>query len=174
MDAYKKAKFRYYGLALFEIEIIYDTLGGLFEVSEEQLSTENNGYISIVEIEFPVPFGEFFFQFFTMERWHKIKGIIKEMKRRRGKKGIKVYLGFYGISPEIKSHLIFLIINGNNRQFEMGIEKIEYLVDIIPIHLKTLPANIEEVTYYYDETDYKWNPRSAKGENGLNYSFKNS
>ena len=47
------------------------------------------------------------------------------MKRRRGKKGIKVYLGFYGVSPEIKSHLIFLIINGNNRQFEMGIEKIE-------------------------------------------------
>jgi hypothetical protein len=174
LDAYKKAKFRYYGLALFEIEIIYDTLSGLFEVSEEQLLTEDNGYISIVEIEFPVPFGEFFFQFFTMERWHKIKGIIKEMKRRRGKKGIKAYLGFYGISPEIKSHLIFLIVNGNNRQFEMGIEKIEYLVDIVPIQLGTLPNNTKEITYSYDEVSFKWLPYLAKDDDGLEYFFKSN
>ena len=104
MNGCKKAKFRYYGIAPFEIEVIYSTLNGSFEVLEEQLLTDDNSqYVSMVEIEFPVPFGESFFQFFTMERWYKIKGIIKEMKRRRGKKGIKAFLSFCGILPEIKS-----------------------------------------------------------------------
>jgi hypothetical protein len=170
----KKAKFRYYGLAPFEIEVIYSTLKGSFDTLEEQLSMdEGNQYVSIVEIEFPVPFSESFFQFFTTERWYKIKGIIKEMKRRRGKKGIKVFLLFCGIEPEIKSSLRFLLDNKNNRQFEMSIEKIEYLVDIIPLQLEDLPANIKEITYFYDEDSFKWSPLTASGNGNLNYFFKN-
>ena len=175
MNSSKIAKFRYYGLAPFEIEVIYSTLKGSFEVSEEQLPTDDNNsqYVSMVEIEFPVPFGESFFQFFTMERWYRIKGIIKEMKRRRGKKGIKAFLNFCGIVPEIKSRLIFSLTNKNNRQFEMGIEKIEYLVDIVSLQLGVLPSNIKEITYAYDEVSFRWSPRAARGNGGIDYFFKN-
>jgi len=175
LDIGRIAKFRYYGIALFEIEVIYDTLRGPFEVVEEQLPIDDNQqYVSMVEIEFPIPFGESFFEFFTMDRWFKIKGIIKEMKRRRGKKGIKVFLCFCGIMTGIKSHLIFSLMNKNNRQFEMGIEKIEYLVDIVPIQLGTLPTKTKEITYSYDEVNFKWLPSLAKDDDGLEYFFKSN
>ena len=90
------AKFRYYGIAPFEIEVIYDVLSSSFDVYEEQLEVDDNQYVTFVEIEFPHPFNESFFQFFTMERWYKIKGVIKEMKRRRGKKGSKYFYVFWG------------------------------------------------------------------------------
>jgi hypothetical protein len=171
----KIAKFRYYGLAPFEIEVIYTALKGSFDIWEEQLPIdESSQYVSMVEIEFPVPFSESFFQFFTMERWYRIKGIIKEMKRRRGKKGIKAFLNFCGIMSEIKSQLIFSLTNKSNRQFEMGIEKIEYLVDIIPLQLGALPPNIKEITYSYDEVNFRWRPDAAVGNGGLDYFFKNN
>jgi hypothetical protein len=168
------AKFRYYGIAPFEIEVIYDILSSSFEVYEEQLAIDDNQYVSMVEIEFPLPFSESFFQFFTMERWYKMKGIIKEMKRRRGKKGVKAFLCFFGIAPEIKSHLVFSLMNKNNRQFEMGIEKIEYLVDILSMQLGTLPADVEDITYSYDEITFKWRPHTARNNGGLEYVFNNN
>jgi hypothetical protein len=167
------AKFRYYGIAPFEIEVIYDILSSSFDVYEEQLSIDDNQYVSMVEIEFPLPFNEYFFQFFTMDRWYKIKGIIKEMKRRRGKKGIKAFLCFLGMTPEINFHLVFSLTSKSNRQFEMGIEKIEYLVDILPIQLVALPDNIEEITYSYDEATFKWSPHTARSNGGLRYVFNN-
>src|ERR1044071_2989440 len=167
------AKFRYYGIAPFEIEVIYDVLSSCFDVYEEQLETDDNQHVTFVEIEFPHPFNESFFQFFTMERWYKIKGVIKEMKRRRGKKGVKAFLNFCGIVPEIKSRLIFSLTNKNNRQFEMGIEKIEYLVDIVSLQLGVLPSNIKEIIYAYDEVSFRWSPRAARGNGGIDYFFKN-
>ena len=59
--------------------------------------------------------------------------LIKEMKRRRGKKGIKTFLRFNGIREGINSQLLFSLLNKNDRYFEIGLEKIEYLVDIIPV-----------------------------------------
>jgi hypothetical protein len=74
----------------------------------------------------------------------------------------------------IKSHLIFSLMNKNNRQFEMGIEKIEYLVDIVPIQLGTLPTKTKEITYSYDEVNFKWLPSLAKDDDGLEYFFKSN
>src|SRR5919197_3162271 len=168
------AKFRYYGIAPFEIEVIYDVLSSSFDVYEEQLAIDDNQYVTMVEIEFPLPFNESFFQFFTMERWYKIKGIIKEMKRRRGKKGVKAFVCFFGIAPEINSRLVFSLMNRSNREFEMAIEKIEYLVDILPMQLGKLPADVEEVTYSYDEISFKWRPSIARSARGLEYVFNNN
>jgi hypothetical protein len=56
----------------------------------------------------------------------------------------------------------------------MAIEKIEYLVDIIPIQLQSFPiidANTEEVVYSYDEASFKWNPSRAKYANGAEYTY---
>jgi hypothetical protein len=74
----------------------------------------------------------------------------------------------------MKSHLMFSLMNKSNRQFEMGIEKIEYLVDIVPIQLGTLPTNIKEITYSYDEVNFKWLPSLAKDDDGLEYFFKSN
>ena len=168
------ATFSYYGLAPFEIEVIYNVLSSSFDVYEEQLTIDDNQYVTMVEIEFPLPFNESFFQFLTMERWYKIKGIIKEIKRRRGKKGVKIFICFFGITPEMNFYLIFSLMNKSNRQFEMGIEKIEYLVDILPMQLGTLPANIEEITYSYNEDTFKWSPHIARSNEGLQYIFNNN
>jgi hypothetical protein len=81
LSAEGSAKFYYYGIAQFEIEVIYSALNVVFgRVDEQQLPIEDTQYVSMVEIEFPIPFGESFFQKFSMERWHKIKGLLKEMR----------------------------------------------------------------------------------------------
>jgi hypothetical protein len=168
-------KFSHYGIALYESEIIYSTLMGHFETVEElKLQVDDNQYASLVQIEFPCPYGESFFQVFTIESWFKIKGILKEMKRRRGRKGLKAFISFNGINSKIKSNLIFSISNKDNRHFEMGIEKIEYLVDIVPMQLNVLPTNIEEIYYNYDDSSLKWSPSIAKKTDGLLYFFKDN
>jgi hypothetical protein len=170
-----KVKFSYYGIAIYEVEIIYNILIGHFEdVDEFQLQTEDNQYAGLVKIEFPVSFTESFFQLFTFERWFQVKSILKEMKRRRGKKGLWTSISFNGITSELRSCLIFLILNKDNRHFEMAVEKIEYLVDLIPIQLIALPCNIEEIYYNYDQVTLKWNPQRAIRDDGTLYFFKDN
>jgi hypothetical protein len=170
-----KVKFSYYGIAIYEVEIIYNILISHFEdVDESQLETIDNQYASLVQIEFPISFSESFFQFFTFERWYQVKNILKEMKRRRGKKGLLTCISFNGITSELRSNLMFSISNKDNRHFEMAVEKIEYLVDIIPLQLIVLPSNIEEIYYDYDEISLKWNPRWARRDDGMRYFFKDS
>ncbi|MDQ3869282.1 MAG: hypothetical protein M3250_06970 [Thermoproteota archaeon] len=159
MEIDRIAKFYYYGLSPFEIEAIYSTLKRFFGVVEDQqLQANDASYASMIEIGFPIPFDESFFKVLTLEGWFRIKSLIKEMKRRRGKKGIKIFLRFDGIMERINSQLLFSLLNKNDRDFEMGLEKIEYLVDIIPVQLDKLPANVELIEYSYDEASHKWSP----------------
>ena len=162
------ATFYHYGVSLWEIEIIYDTLNRSFEVEEKQLQPDDPQFVSMIEVGFPVPFDESFFQTFTMESWFKIKGVIKDVKRRRGRKGVKAFIRFAG-SPAV----VFPLLNKGDRQFEMGIEKLEYLVDVVPLQIKSIPANTEEVWFSYDEASYKWSPSVAKSSD-RNYFFKNN
>jgi hypothetical protein len=154
------ARFYYYGISPFEVEAIYSTLKRFFGAVEEdeQLQDNDNSYVSMIDIMFPIPFNESFFQLITLEGWFRMKSLIKEMKRRRGNKGIKIFLRFNGIMQGINSQLLFSLINKNDRQFEMGLEKIEYMVDIIPMQLDKLPADTELVEYSYDEVTHKWKP----------------
>lgn len=162
------ATFYHYGVSLWEIEIIYDTLNRSFEVEEKQLQPDDPQFVSMIEVGFPVPFDESFFQTFTMESWFKIKGVIKDVKRRRGRKGVKAFIRFAG-SPAV----VFPLLNKGDRQFEMGIEKLEYLVDVVPLQIKSVPPNTEEVWFLYDEASYKWSPSVAKSSD-RNYFFKNN
>ena len=162
------ATFYHYGISLWEIEIIYDTLNRSFEVEEKQLQPDDPQFVSMIEVGFPVPFDESFFQTFTMESWFKIKGVIKDVKRRRGRKGVKAFIRFAG-SPAV----VFPLLNKGDRQFEMGIEKLEYLVDVVPLQIKSIPPNTEEVWFSYDEASYKWSPSVAKSSD-RNYFFKNN
>ena len=168
------ATFYHYGISPWEIEVIYDTLNRSFEVEEKQLQPDDPQYVSMVEIGFPVPYSETFFQQeFGMDSWFKIKGLIKDVKKRRGRKGIKSFIRFAGFGNNKKIGIVFPLQNKGDRQFEMGIEKIEYLVDIIPVQLQLIPPETEEIWYLYDEASYKWSPSVAK-TSSINYLFKNN
>jgi hypothetical protein len=162
--------FQHYGISPWEIEVIYDTLRRTFEVEEIQMQPDDSQYVSMIEIGFPAPYGESFFHVFTMESWSKIKGVIKDVKRRRGKKGVKAFIRFAGYDKE-NVGLVFPLLAKGDREFEMGIEKIEYMVDIVPVQLKTIPQRAEEIWYSYDEASFRWSPAIAKCD--LNYIFKN-
>jgi hypothetical protein len=164
------AAFQHYGISPWEIEVIYDTLKRSFEVEEKQLQPDDPQYVSMIEIGFPLPYGESFFQEFTMESWFKIKGVIKDVKRRRGRKGLKAFVRFAGFGKE-QVDIVFPLLSKGDRQFEMGIEKIEYMVDIVPVQLKEVPAKAEEVWYSYDEATFRWSPAVSRSD--VNYFFKN-
>lgn len=164
------ATFQHYGISPWEIEVIYDTLRRSFEVEESQIQPDDPLYVSMIEIGFPAPYGESFFHAFTMDSWFKIKGVIKDVKRRRGKKGVKVFLRFAGYGKE-RVDLVFPLLTKGDREFEMGIEKIEYMVDIVPVQLKMIPAKAEEIWYSYDGASFRWSPAVAKSD--ANYIFKN-
>ncbi len=165
------AVFQHYGISPWEIEVIFDTLTRSFAVEETQLQPDDPQFVSMIEIGFPSRYGESFFQKFTMESWFKIKGVIKDVKRRRGRKGLKAFIRFAGFGRE-GVDLVFPLLSKDDRQFEMSVEKIEYLVDIVLLQLKTVPPGAEEIWYSYDGVGFRWSPALAKTE-GANYFFKN-
>lgn len=166
------ATFRYYAISPWETETLYDTLKRSYEVDDVEVPADDPQFVSMVEIGFPVPFAESFFQEFTMDSWYKIKGVLKDMKRRRGRKGVKTYIRFAGFE-NTKIPVVFPVMSKGDRQYEMGIEKIEYLVDIVPLQLKTMPPNAEEIIFSYEEATFKWSPGTTR-VNDLNLVFKNN
>jgi hypothetical protein len=158
------AKFRYYGISPFEIEIIYDVLNESFELQEEQVALIDENIVSMVEIELPVSYDDSFFRWFSAERWFKIKEVLKEMAKRRGRRNIKIVFDFCGNPDDSPARVRFTLKGRNNREFEIAIEKIEYMADIISMQLKTLSHNIEEVEYLYDENNHKWFPSISKAD----------
>ena len=170
------ATFYHYGISPWEIEVIYNTLNRSFEVEEKELPPDDPQYVSFIEITFPVPYNETFFQQeFTMDSWFKIKGVIKDLKKRRGRKGMKVFIRFagFGNNNNKKIGIVFPLQSKGDRQFEMAIEKIEYLVDILPVQLQLIPSGAEEIWFLYDEASSKWSPSVAK-TSSINYLFNNN
>jgi hypothetical protein len=107
-----------------------------------------------------------------MDSWFKVKGVLKDMKKRRGRKGVKTYIRFAGFEGG-NTPVVFPLLSKGDRQYEMGVEKLEYLVDIVPLQLKTVPKDADEVWYSYEEATFKWSP-STTMVNGVNYFYKNS
>lgn len=166
--------FHHHGISPWEIEVIYDTLRRSFEVDEKQIEVENTEYVSIIEVRFPIPYDESFFATFTMESWFKMKGILKDIKRRRGRKLIKIILMFAGIREDEIPAVAFSLPSKGDRQFEMSLEKIEYIVDIVPMQIKSFPEKIDQIWYSYDESRYKWNLFKVKSNNDTNYILRNN
>lgn len=162
------ALFRYFGLSPLEIEIIYNTLSSLFSVQEENVPPDSN-YLSFVEIQFPVSYSDSFFLLLGADRWNKIKGLLKEMKRRRGSKGLKVSLVFCGVSADPNLKVVFSLKSGKGlSQYDNAIEKIEYLVDTLPIQIENSLVKTERVDCVYDESSLKWIPQATQnGEDAI-------
>jgi hypothetical protein len=153
----------HYGVSPYEIEALYSSLTRFSEVDEIKL--DDSEYLSLLNIEFPVPYGDNFFQSFGFDNWQRIKYIFKEMKRRRGKKDFKLSLSFSG-STESNSKLVFSITGDSGAQFEYALEKIAHMVDSINMKIKNLDTNRQVIPYTYDAVTMKWvlSEKSEKSE----------
>lgn len=149
-------KLEYFGISPLEIEVIYNTLSKFSVVDEGKILVEESGYVSLLNIEFPVAYDEYFFESFGFDNWQKIKYVFKEMKRRRGRKRFKITLSFCGISTDINSKLVFSLTSEIGPQFEFAIEKIEHIIDTIHIEIKNLESKRQSMSYTYDAIAMKW------------------
>ena len=173
MEAY--VQFRYYDLAIGEREVIYTYLTKSFYVMEEETSIDeiqkeqsyalgDDDSITYIELSFSSKFDDLFFSSIRPDRWQSIKNILKEIKHRRGKMPVVVLFKFIGAN-NLNSEIVFCIKNKFEKQFDMAIEKIEYLVDIIPFQLNLLPETMLEVIYSFDDSSGKWIPFQATNTN---------
>lgn len=149
-------KLEYFGISPFEIEVIYNTLSKFLVVDEGEILVDESEYVSLLNIEFPVAYDEYFFQSFGFDNWEKIKYVFKEMKRRRGRKRFKITLSFCGISTDINSKLVFSLTSEIGPQFEFAIEKIEHIIDTIHTEIKNLESKRQSVSYTFDAIAMKW------------------
>ena len=149
-------KLEYFGISPFEIEVIYNTLSKFLVVDEGEILVEESEYVSLLNIEFPVAYDEYFFQSFGFDNWEKIKFVFKEMKRRRGRKRFKITLSFCGISTDINSKLVFSLTSEIGPQFEFAIEKIEHIIDTVHTEIKNLESKRQSVSYTFDAIAMKW------------------
>ena len=145
---------RYYGISPWEIEVIYDIFNGKFSIIQEETEQNKENFVSALTIDIPLPFSEEFFKWFEFKAWEKVKSIIKEMKRRRGKgNAIIVEIVFAG-KPSVR----FVTDLNENHNFNSAVEKIDFVVELLPYHLNdnNMPNDPTEVLYKYDIGSGKW------------------
>jgi len=170
---------RYYGISPWEIEVIYNIFNKKFEVIEDV--TERHEYlqhqssslqmdceecVSALTITIPIPFSEEFFKWFEFREWDKVKHIIKEMKRRRGnRKAIMVQILFGcwvdgQMSIPDYPNVQFVINSNESHDFKSAVEKIDFMVELLPYHLNHSKVKkigeTTQVVYRYATDSGKW------------------
>jgi hypothetical protein len=146
---------RFYGISPWELEVLYSMLHNLFNVQEDPNADQDEDFTTMMDITFPLEFNEMFFKQFGALRWDKMKGIIKEMKRRRGGgKSLRVYIKFTG-----KPDIIFMIDLDDRHSFDTAVDKIDFVLELLPYQLdpKKIPKEITKVLYQFDDMIGKWN-----------------
>jgi len=144
----------YYGISPWEIEVIYGLFSGKFRIQQEETEQNKEIFVSALTIDIPLSFSEEFFKWFEFRAWERVKSIIKEMKRRRGKgNAIVVEIIFTG-EPNVR----FVTDLNENHDFNSAIEKIDFVVELLPYHLNdsNIPSDPSEVLYIYDIESGKW------------------
>ena len=144
----------YYGISPWEIEVIYGLFSGKFRILQEETEQNKENFVSALTIDIPLSFSEEFFKWFEFRAWERVKSIIKEMKRRRGKgNAIVVEILFTG-EPNVR----FVTDLNENHDFNSAIEKIDFVVELLPYHLNdgNIPSDPSEVLYKYDIESGKW------------------
>ena len=145
---------RYYGISPWEIEVIYNSFNGKFSITQEEIEQTEENFVSVLAIDIPLSFNEEFFKWFEFKSWEKVKSIIKEMKRRRGKgNALMVEITFAG-KPTVR----FVTDLNENHNFNSAIEKIDFVVELLPYHLNecNIPNELSEVVYKYDIESGRW------------------
>ena len=145
---------RYYGISPWEIEVIYGLFNEKFRILQEETEQNKENFVSALTIDIPLSFSEEFFKWFEFKAWERVKSIIKEMKRRRGKgNAIVVEILFTG-EPNVR----FVTDLNENHDFNSAVEKIDFVVELFPYHLDdtNIPNDPTGVLYKYDIESGKW------------------
>ena len=146
---------KHYGVSPWEINVITSILDKRFLTEDQEIeNTYEEKFVSHLEILFPYSFNEEFFKWFDFKEWDRLKGVFKEMKRRRGNgKALRIELNFSG-EPNIK----FLIESDESQWFKMEVEKIDFVVELLPYHLdeEKLPMGVKSVIYNFDQDAARW------------------
>lgn len=151
---------KYYGISPWEIEVVHGIFNGKFQVIQEETEVFDDDYVSVLHIHIPIMFGEEFFKWFEFKTWENVKSIFKEMKRRRGTgKAIKIELFFLG-----ELDIRFVIDLDERQWFDNAIEKIDFVVELLPHHLSPdkIPKGMTEAIYKFDTNAGRWRFMSAK------------
>ena len=151
----QKIVLKHYGVSPWEINVITSILEKKFFVEYNEIENDfEDKFVSLIEIPFPYTFNDEFFKWFEYKEWDRLKGIFKEMKRRRGDgKAIKIELSFSG-KPKIK----FLVELDEGQWFRTAVEKIDFVVELLPYHLnpEKLPTDTTEIIYKFDKDSARW------------------
>lgn len=129
----------HFGLSLGETQAI-NNLFSRYNVDENEMEPDYE-YASILEIEFIKDEKMPFFEFVPIDKWSTLIEIIKNIKKRRGKKGLK----FKSIITEIhnlentdydkpktlKKNIVFLLNHKDSIDFNKGLERIEITIENI-------------------------------------------
>ena len=158
--------FRHFGTSIPEIEIIYHFLSNVLgSVVEEKIATTGNHTPTVIEIHFPFLYGGDFFTLFGPDKWFKLKNVISDMKKRRGKSQMQIAFSFAGVS-EVRSatatKLILQTLESDYKNIEKAIDRVETLVELIKYQMPKMPAGVTEMTYSYESTHSRWRPDVVK------------
>ena len=154
VDNISIVQLRFYGISPWEMEVIHGLFSNKFRVSQEETEQIDSDFVSGLTITIPVQFSEEFFKWFEFKAWEKVKSILKEMKRRRGRgKAIITEIVFTG-NPNVR----FVADLNQSHFFNNSIEKIDFVVELLPYHLNEdgIPKNLSEVIYKFDTDAGKW------------------
>ena len=127
------------GLSTGEIEAI-NNLFSKYTVHETKTDHDFE-YSSILEVEFVKDIQIAFFDFISIDNWAFLIEIIKNIKKRRGKKGLRFKTaitevnkyngsnGYYDEEPIILRKTAFLLNHRNDLDFNKGLERIEIAIE---------------------------------------------
>ncbi len=127
------------GLSTGEIEAI-NNLFSKYGIDETKPDHDFD-YASILELEFIKDNQTAFFDFISIDKWAFLIEIIKNIKKRRGKKGLKFKTaitevnkhegsnGHYGEEPVVLKKIVFLLNHRNDLDFNKGLERIEIAIE---------------------------------------------
>ena len=153
------ASLKYYGASPWEVEVLYGLLHDMFVVEQDSNAEQDEDYTTMVGVYFPLEFSDEFFKWFGPTRWDKVKGILKEMKRRRGGgKTMKIHMSFAG-KPNIK----FIVDLEDHHLFNIAVEKIDFILELLQYHLdpQKIPENVTDLIYEFDQVTGRWRLHTA-------------
>ena len=159
---------KYYGVSPWEIEVIYGYLNSRFTIIQEEIEVNDDNFVSFLNLDIPLAFNEEFFKWFDYRRWEKMKGVFKEMKRRRGTgNALKININFLG-NPKI----VFVLDTEDKLWYDNAVEKIDFVLELLPYHLdpEKLPLDVLEISYKFDPGSTRWRLNTATSEN-KKYNF---
>ena len=93
---------RFYGISPWEQEVLYGLFSNKFKIIQEETTQTDTNFVSELVIIIPVQFSEEFFKWFEFRSWERVKSLLKELKRRRGRgNAIKIEIVFTG-NPNVR------------------------------------------------------------------------